>query len=314
MLKKIFIIPYFGQLPNYFYVWLSTAEQNTGFDFLIVTDQKVKSNSKNVKVIKSTFESLQKKFRASLGEDIVLDSPYKLNDYRPAFGLVFNDIIKNYDYWGFTDVDTILGKLDDFYTDEYILKFERIGIRGHLQLFRNEKRVNMKFLTCTAPGFNFSTIKKYKFPMHFDEGWGINYVFDNNDILNPELNMLVADISPKHYNFISLNRPLEVVIYEYAHGKLIEISKSGKKTSVPYAHFQKRKLDIEYGINYSNFLVVPNKIVNINSRVNWVEMSQKSKDIQVLVKYYQRILKNGELLMHIIYKIRVVVLKKKWSK
>ncbi|MGO3315861.1 MAG: DUF6625 family protein, partial [Leuconostoc mesenteroides] len=153
MLKKIFIIPYFGQLPNYFYVWLSTAEKNNTFDFLIVTDQNVKSNSENVKVIKSSFKSLQEKFSEILGDEIVLDSPYKLNDYRPAFGFVFSDIVKNYDYWGFTDVDTILGKLDDFYTDEYIMQFERIGIRGHLQLFRNEKNVNMKFLTRTTPGF-----------------------------------------------------------------------------------------------------------------------------------------------------------------
>ncbi|ARN63889.1 hypothetical protein BMS97_00490 [Leuconostoc mesenteroides subsp. mesenteroides] len=314
MLKKIFIIPYFGQLPNYFYVWLSTAEKNNTFDFLIVTDQNVKSNSENVKVIKSSFKSLQEKFSEILGDEIVLDSPYKLNDYRPAFGFVFSDIVKNYDYWGFTDVDTILGKLDDFYTDEYIMQFERIGIRGHLQLFRNEKNVNMKFLTRTTPGFNFSTVQKYKFPMHFDEEWGINHVFNNTDILSSNLNLSVADVSPKHYNFIDLNRPLEVVIYEYSHGKLIEISKSGKKTLVPYAHFQKRKLNIECGIDYNNFLVVPNKIVNINSSVNWFEMSQKSKEIKVFIRYYQHMIRNGELFMHIIYKMRLAVLKKKWSK
>lgn len=36
--KVAIILPYFGKLPNYFQLWIKSAEMNKDFDFLIFTD------------------------------------------------------------------------------------------------------------------------------------------------------------------------------------------------------------------------------------------------------------------------------------
>lgn len=310
----MFIIPYFGQLPNYFNLWLSTAKKNTSFDFMIITDQTIDGNSENITIMKSSFENLQKKFRSVLGDEIVLNSPYKLNDYRPTFGLVFQDEIKEYDYWGFLDVDTILGDLKSFYTDSYISQSSRIGTRGHLQLFKNDKLVNSRFMEQAKPGFNFNIVKKVNFPMHFDEMWGINHIFKNIDIVNSESNIAFDDISPKSPIFRNLNGTKESVIYEYINGELFEIQENGKKILIPYVHFQKRFLKFEGGIDSNKFKVIPNKFVNSNTLIDWSKINQTNGKFKVLFKYYWRLLKNGEFFMHAIYKVRLIRFDRKSEK
>ena len=36
--KIVMILPYFGKLPNYFDLWLQSAEKNSTIDWLIYTD------------------------------------------------------------------------------------------------------------------------------------------------------------------------------------------------------------------------------------------------------------------------------------
>jgi hypothetical protein len=310
VLRKVFIIPYFGTLPNYFNIWMLTAGMNSTFDFIIITDNAIKSHFKNIKIINCSFEKIQKRVYATLGDEIVLESPYKLNDYRPAFSLIFENEIKNYDYWGFMDVDTILGNLGKFYTDEYIESCERVGTRGHLQLFRNSKKTNDKFLMDTKPGFNFSTIKKHKFPMHFDEMWGINYLFQSNNCLGEKLEKKHADVSPKYFFFRNLNVSNKPVIFEYKNGELSQVSEDGAKIQIPYVHFQKRKLTIAKNLNYKDFRIIPNEFVASTDVVNWQAMNKKIRSIIFLLRYYYHIIRNGEVLIHMIYIFRLILFKK----
>lgn len=48
--KVAIILPYFGKLPNYFQLWIKSAEMNKDFDFLIFTDNtNVYTCSENIK-------------------------------------------------------------------------------------------------------------------------------------------------------------------------------------------------------------------------------------------------------------------------
>ena len=106
------ILPYFGKFPNYFTLYLYSCSFNPKIDFLIFTDILYEDQyPDNVKFITLSFKELQETAQYKLGFRIELSNPYKLCDLRPAYGVVFADYIKGYDYWGYGDIDVIYGDL-----------------------------------------------------------------------------------------------------------------------------------------------------------------------------------------------------------
>lgn len=65
MYKLALIIPYFGKFNNYFDFWRTSAEHNPSVDFLIFTDQPIKS-SQNIKVVQSAIVSINELIRTKL--------------------------------------------------------------------------------------------------------------------------------------------------------------------------------------------------------------------------------------------------------
>ena len=43
-----------------------------------------------------------------------VNSPYKLCDYKPVYGLIFDEDLQDYDFWGHCDVDLIFGDIRKF--------------------------------------------------------------------------------------------------------------------------------------------------------------------------------------------------------
>ena len=77
---------------------------------MIITDIKEKYDyPDNVKVINMSFTELRKKVQSCFDFKIYLGKPYKLCDYKCAYGLIFEEYIKNYDFWGHCDLDCIYG-------------------------------------------------------------------------------------------------------------------------------------------------------------------------------------------------------------
>ena len=77
------------------------------------------------------------RFEKKLGFPVALNSPYKLCDFKPSDGEVFEDYLNDYDYWGHCDVDLIWGDIRKFVTDELLEKYVRIFSRGHCSIYRN---------------------------------------------------------------------------------------------------------------------------------------------------------------------------------
>ena len=99
MKKIIIIIPYFGKLPEIYVFWRQSALNNPSIDFLFVADSHIEQ-AENIKVLNITFEQLKKYMQKFFDFTITLPSPYKLCDFRPAYGDIFDDYIKEYDFWG----------------------------------------------------------------------------------------------------------------------------------------------------------------------------------------------------------------------
>ena len=52
--------------------------------------------------------------------DISICEPHKLCDYKPAYGYIFEQYISEYKFWGHCDIDTIMGDLNEFITDDLL--------------------------------------------------------------------------------------------------------------------------------------------------------------------------------------------------
>ena len=61
-----------------------------------------------------------------------------------------------YDFWGFGDMDVVLGDIRKFITDDVLSKNDVIGHAGHMQIFKNCKEINELVLKTPS-----STLKKY---------------------------------------------------------------------------------------------------------------------------------------------------------
>lgn len=148
-MKKIaYVLPYFGHFPKGFELFLMSCKNNSTIDWLIFTDDKTKYDyPPNVKVKYYSFDDIKKKVQKNFDFKIVLDKPYKFCDFKPAYGEIFSDELKEYDYWGMCDLDLVWGDIRKFMNDEILEKFERIGFQGHSTLFKNTKEVNGRYRT-----------------------------------------------------------------------------------------------------------------------------------------------------------------------
>ncbi|MDR1501943.1 MAG: hypothetical protein LBT43_05760 [Prevotella sp.] len=138
-----FIIPYIGSLPWYFPYFLHSCKFNPSIDFIILSDSPIlEEYSENVKFIDYNIDQFNEDASKVLGFEVVVDNGYKLCDFKPAYGYIFADLVKNYDFWGHCDVDIIFGNIRNFVTDAVLSKYDVISARhdyltGSFTLYRN---------------------------------------------------------------------------------------------------------------------------------------------------------------------------------
>lgn len=145
MTKIVLISCYFGQFPNYFPLFLDSAKRNKTIDFLFFTDCDWPDLPQNVTFQKTTFAQLKQRFSRHFDFPIRLNSPYKLCDFKPAYGEVFQPELAGYDFWGYTDIDLIFGNLRKFLTEDILKKYDKIYQFGHLTLYRNTPESNARY-------------------------------------------------------------------------------------------------------------------------------------------------------------------------
>lgn len=276
-MKRIcFIVCYYGKLPEYFKVWLASCEKNETIDFMVFTDDKYDEKlPSNVSIIQMSFKEIKKRFQAIFDLDICLNSPYKLCDYKPAYGEGFYDYIKDYDYWGYCDIDLIWGNIRKFLTDTVLDMNQRILTRGHCSIFRNDKTTNTLYRCLIDPGCqNYRDVYTTDENRSFDEwsehlGWGISEIFRRNGIKQyDEKIYLDPDFTKYHLNFQTSNlKDKGQYIVSYEEGSIFAVYNCKgvlHKSEYMYFHFQKRLPNI-LTENYERFLFVPpNDMITIS--------------------------------------------------
>lgn len=147
MKKCVFILPYFGTFKNYFPLFLKSCERNPEFSWLLITDSTVSyPYPDNVTVLRMTFEELRKRVQEKFDFEISLPRPYKLCDFKPAYGLIFEELVRDYEWWGYCDCDVILGRLSEFLFPLFEQGYDKLFAVGHMTIYRNTWQNNRRFM------------------------------------------------------------------------------------------------------------------------------------------------------------------------
>lgn len=153
------IIPYFGQWPEWIDLYLYSCSKNPQIDFLFYTDCPLPSHIyPNTFFTKMSFCTYCNKVSETLGIYFHPTKAYKLCDLKVFYGLVHADSIQNYDYWGFADIDLILGNLKLFINEANLHKYDIITshsyhIGGHFTVIK--KKSKFTSLCLKIPNWQF---------------------------------------------------------------------------------------------------------------------------------------------------------------
>lgn len=271
MKSIIFIIPYFGHFNNYFEIWLNSCAHNPTINWLIFTDCKDKHNyPDNVKVVYTTFNDIRTHIQSFYDFPISLEKPYKLCDFKPAYGEIFNEYIKSYNFWGYCDTDLIWGNLRKFFTEEKLEKYDKIGNRGHCCIMRNTEFMRKAYRYDSEHLVTYKDAFSSDLAYCFDEEKAFGRYCKENDIKTFD-NFTFFDIDYRHDDYRVPQYEKEFFnihshnIFEYNNGKLFSLSVCVKSNDViqkeiSYVHFQKRGMAIDISANeYDHFLVYKDK-------------------------------------------------------
>jgi hypothetical protein len=153
--KVVLIIPYFGEWPDYFPLFLKGCASNTWMDVFFFTDcQPPAENYPNVFFHLSTLGQFSHLASEKLGFPVQVSCPYKLCDFKALYGKIYEDEIKGYDYWAYGDIDLIYGDLKPSVYPRLeqgfdILSFREEIVSGSLVILKNDPDIN--YLQRTLP-------------------------------------------------------------------------------------------------------------------------------------------------------------------
>ncbi|MBO7521566.1 MAG: hypothetical protein J6T16_04930 [Opitutales bacterium] len=204
---------------------------------------------------------------------IELEYPYKLCDYRVAYGEIFKEELKNYDFWGYCDIDLLWGNIRKFYTDEILSSYEKIGFQGHSTLYKNTPSVNALYKTKIDAAPTYREIFTSNKNLFFDEdiickiygALGVKYFKET----------VFAHLNRYSYGFYlkfldpRFDYKNKRQIFALKDGTLTRMYLDGgsvKTEEFMYIHFFSRPMEVAgCGLkDSSRYVIIPNKIIEDN--------------------------------------------------
>lgn len=285
--NKIKIIAaHFGKKPSMFDPWYISALHNESIDFLLFTDIEEIQGKNNIDVKHMSFNAFKALIQNNFDFKICCDIPYKICDFKPAFGEIFSDYLVGYDFWGYCDTDLVFGDIRKFFPDELLNKYDRCMIDGHLSLYRNNDLINSIYRASgTYPEYNYQEAYTTNDACYFDEYRGM------------ELKCLRNDIKLFYDNSIYVNaNPKKTTFYDKEGNNIIGIWKNGKlyidnlkeQKEILYFHICKRDMRIsgDYNELTAGMYIAPGVISPTlnNSKEDMFKYSSGGK--HYIIKWY----------------------------
>lgn len=308
--------------------------------WLFFTDDHASYNwPENTIVHYCTFEEMKNYIQNKFDFNISLDKPYKLCDFKPAYGYIFQDYIKEYDFWGHCDVDMIWGDMRKFITDDLLEKYEFLYREGAFRLYKNTQKINNLY-QCSGSIFGYREVFSTPVGFGFDEALSIQRIAERNDIRIYQNDNVIADID-------AFNKPLYIrrvtkkrwkdeagifrsienykyQIFEYNHGRIVRHYLHGneiKTDEFMYIHLLKRHMNMEcVSPDNDAYLIVPNAFIGMQTgkelSENEVVSLSCADHVRVINKkigesVYRRVARKCKRLINMKPMERKVILKKR---
>jgi hypothetical protein len=122
------VVLWLGAFPRWFPATLRSFEANCNIDFYFFSDNLPTDLPPNIPpnchfpfLNKTQFETLASR---KFGKPIRLRAGYKLCDWRPALGHLFEELLRPYAFWGWCDIDTIWGQPRKWLTPEVLNAYD----------------------------------------------------------------------------------------------------------------------------------------------------------------------------------------------
>jgi hypothetical protein len=167
----LLIAPHFGERPPYLPLVLKSMAHNPDVHWLLITDHPVSDAPPNVAVHLCEFPDLVARIQTCFDFPIALDRPYKLCDFRPAYGEIFRPEIAGYDFWGHCDLDVIFGRIREHLPAE-AFAHDKILFQGNFALYRSSPEAAAWFRH-EMDGVSYREVMTTPAARHFDEWEGI---------------------------------------------------------------------------------------------------------------------------------------------
>ena len=296
MKKCCFIILYFGKLPRFFEIFSKTCSYNKEYKWLIFTDDNENYKiPENIEIIKCSFGDIVKKIQSKFDFEISLKEPYKLCDYKPAFGYIFEDYIKDYLFWGYCDLDTIMGKLNNFLTDKILNQYDKIFCLGHMELFKNNYNNNRLFMQKCNDKYLYKEAFTTNEIVVFDEvckgRLNVNDIFikNNKKIYTADKSLNIQIFPTKFFrvlfdyeNKTFYSERYKKAIYIWKDGELLRYYLDDEtliEEEFLYAHLPKRNMKVDKEIiNANYFKILPNEFTELeNTKITLKNFKQIKK-------------------------------------
>lgn len=153
MARLAFLIPYLGKWPHWMEFFLESVRANDQVHFWLVGAElpKCLRVPPNVFTYPMDVAEIEHRLSNAFNKIIKLQDSHKLCDFRPAYGVAYQDILREYEYWGYCDIDLLFGNLDPVLE---LLETQRPDIFsgwgshqvvGHFTIMRNADVINQLF-------------------------------------------------------------------------------------------------------------------------------------------------------------------------
>lgn len=226
--KKIcIIIPYFGPWPRWFDFFLKSCKYNPSFTWLILNANYIPPLiPENVHFKNISLYELSSLIKKELGIIPQINHPYKLVDFKPAYGLIFRQELVNYDFWGYSDIDLVYGNIAHFITYDITENYDIISpskdfIPGHFALYRNVNKINSLFKNCLNWRSVLADSKCYCFDEKYIKGGFEINDSSIKDFISKKVTEHLIKSKYSESQFLQMLKKVVKPLYEYLVEKIV---------------------------------------------------------------------------------------------
>lgn len=192
MVRLAFIVTYLGKWPHWMEFFLESVRANDRVHFWLMGAEL----PKNLNIPSNVFNYLmdvsevEDCFSKVFDQEIKLHDSHKICDFKCTYGLAYQDILKEYEYWGYCDIDLLFGNLDpilDLLEVKQPDVFSGWGdhqVVGHFTIMKNVDSINKLFFQIDS-----WESRLRQFSITFPEEGGLSVVLSKN----PSIKYLHAD-------------------------------------------------------------------------------------------------------------------------